>query len=88
MAKDDYDGGVVASGVWLYASTTRQIIDVVAFDCDYFHDRMPTDNGRSEWKPYPLNSAGVLYYLRGVEAFISPAKTRQWDRESSVRILA
>jgi catalase len=32
--------------------------------------------------------AGVVDLGRGADAFLTPARTRQWDREPSVRILA
>ncbi len=63
MALHDYDGETVASGRWLYAGIPKRI-EVVAFDCDYFFDRMPTDDGRDAQVAYPLNDEGRLYYLK------------------------
>jgi hypothetical protein len=64
MARDDFDGEVRAKGVWLYAGTIEKTIEVVAFDCDYFYDRLPADDSRRSWEPYPLNAEGLLYYLK------------------------
>ncbi len=63
MALDDYDGETVATGQWLYDGLPKRI-EVVAFDCDYFFERMPTDDGREMQVAYPLNAEGRLYYLR------------------------
>ena len=63
MALNDYDGETVARGSWLYTGLPKQI-EVVAFDCDYFFVRMPTDDGREALQGYPLNDEGRLYYLK------------------------
>jgi hypothetical protein len=64
MAKDDYAGEAVAVGEWLYDGTVPKTAEVVAYDCDFFFERIPTDDGRADWAPHPLNEEGVLYYLR------------------------
>jgi hypothetical protein len=64
IARDDFDGEVVPVGEWLYDGTVAKLAEVVAFDCDYFFERMPTDDGRPEWAPHALNEHGLLYYLR------------------------
>lgn len=63
MALDDYEGEAVATGSWLYDGETRKI-EIVAFDCDYFFERMPGDDGRDVWEAYSLNEEGRLYYLK------------------------
>jgi hypothetical protein len=64
MALDDYDGETVATGTWSYDGMTRSI-EIVAFDCDYFFERMPADDGRDDIAvAYPLNEEGRLYYLK------------------------
>jgi hypothetical protein len=63
MGLGDYAGQVVRRGKWLYDGTVPQAVDVVAFDCDFYFDRLPGDDGRPEWERYPLNEDGVSITL-------------------------
>jgi hypothetical protein len=63
MDSDNNSGAVVAEGTWLYDGAVRETIEIVAFNYDFWFE-LPGDDGRSEWKPYPLNDEGVLYYVR------------------------
>ena len=64
MAVDDYDGETVATGRWLYAGTVPKTVEIVAFDCDYFFERMPCDDGRDPYERHPLNADGRLFYIK------------------------
>lgn len=85
MNADDYDGKRVAAGTWLYDGVIQKPVEVVAFDCDYHFDRLPGDDGRDPWEPYPLGPDGLLYYVRadgqeplGFPPFRSLAEAQAW----------
>jgi len=84
MAIDDYDGLTISIGKWLYAGSATKQIEVVAFDCDYFFDRLPCQDGRDMWKRYPLNAEGRLYYIKAdgdvlaLKPFQSAGEAKTW----------
>jgi hypothetical protein len=86
MSIEDYRGAVVAVGDWLYDGSVRETVEIVAFDYDFWFE-LPGDDGRREWKPYPLNEDGFLYYIRHgseplpIKPFASMIEAKQWIEE-------
>ena len=79
----NYEGTTVAEGDWLYEGAVAEMVEIVAFDFDYWFE-LPGDDGRSEWKSYPLNPEGFLYYIRAgddplpMTPFQSQAEAQTW----------
>jgi hypothetical protein len=78
----DYTGTTFAVGDWLYDGAAIETVEIVAFNFDFWFE-FPGDDGRGEWKPHPLNEAGLLYYVRaGSEPlptpFYSAAEAKRW----------
>lgn len=85
MSAHDFDGEVVARGQWIYAEAVPKTVEIVAFDCDYYFDRIPTDDGRRPWRRFPPNADGLFFYVRadggdllGCPPFKSASEARQW----------
>lgn len=83
-SSDFFDGKTVLTGSWLYASQVPKVVEVVVMDRDYNFD-LPVLDGREQWERFPLNSEGVLYYVRadgsdllGCPPFQSIAEAKAW----------
>ena len=85
MSLGDLEGEPVFRGYWLYDGEVRTSVEVVAFDCDYYFDRLPGFDGRDPWVRYPLNADGLLYYVRadqgepvGFPPFLTNTDAQAW----------
>jgi len=56
-------GKTVLTGSWLYAGQVLKGVEIIALDHDYYFD-LPALDGRDPWERFPLNSEGLLYYVR------------------------
>ena len=83
MARDDFEGETVAEGRWLYGDVPKRI-EIVAFDCDYFYERMTYMAERESGEPHPLNADGLLYYVKPegeilpLEPFLTAEDAKRW----------
>lgn len=82
MTRDDYEGETVATGRWLYDGWPMTI-EIVAFNCDYYYDRIPTAEAHAVGRT-PLNDNGSLYYLKACggdvhpKAFATIVEAKRW----------
>jgi hypothetical protein len=70
VAREDYDGETVATGRWLYDNIPMSI-EIVAFDCDYYFERIPTAEAHAAGK-VALNEDGCLYYIKACGGDVHP----------------
>ena len=78
------DGAIIMTGRWLYAGRISKVVEIVAMKHDYNFD-LPVLDGRVPWKRFPLNSEGLLHYVRadggdllGCPPFLSVPEARAW----------
>jgi hypothetical protein len=60
---------IVESGTWMYADSVKKTVDIISLDYDWWFELSKADDTLvANEKPEPLNSQGVLYYVRFIHA--------------------
>jgi hypothetical protein len=56
---------IVESGTWLYAGSIEKPVDIISLDYDWWFELAKADEQlEANEKPEPLNTQGVLFYVR------------------------
>lgn len=85
MAVDDWDGEVVLYGDWLYDGTVPVAVEIVAFDRDFFRDRLIFDDDEDPARP-AYDPDARFHYVRfdgsliDTEPFASVEAVMDWVR--------